>query len=50
MLFVTKALPEPLYAEQQDCSPAFLLVKNLHQHVQGTGILPRIHMLLEILA
>ena len=25
LLFVTKAIPEPQNAEQQDCSPAFLL-------------------------
>ena len=25
LLFVTKAIPEPLFAEQQDYSPAFLL-------------------------
>ena len=26
LLFVTKAIPEPQNAEQQDCSPAFLYV------------------------
>ena len=33
LLFVTKAIPEPQNAEQQDCSPAFFLYICLREKI-----------------